>query len=199
MSQINRIIDKIRSLTDDFKISRKNPETYIYRTLKIWTLFEENIDSSTIKVYVDGTLLSSSNWSFSSTTNKLTITSSLTSGQKIEIYYDYNPKFSDTELIEYVRGALVKIDECGYQPANQSESPFTLASGNELIPTPTLREENLISVVASLLILPAFVSYRSPDFSFTFREDMSKEQKIALAVHRFIDQTGIVEGINPNG
>ena len=67
-----------------------------------------------------------------------------------------------------------------------------------IFPTPTSNEENLIAVVASILIKGDIVSYRTPELTINFERGDSKEIKIKKFVRQFKKTYGCLEYIDPS-
>jgi len=170
------IIDKIRGLINDSL--EKGSDFYTYESRKIFTLTESNISTSIPKLFKNGTeIASSGNWSYSSVTNKITYTAALVVGDLIEITYTAYKKYSDTELIGYIKAAITYLSVYKYK---------TFTARNDIIfPTPSEAQENLIALIASIIILPSIKQYRTPEIAITFAENMSKEDKIDQAIGQY--------------
>lgn len=174
----------IRDLIEDISKSNvSSPDTFEYISSLVFTLSEPNITASTLKCYKGGSLWASSNYSFDSDTGKVTVTGSLVVGNILEFHYDYNEKYSDTEILGYVRSALTYLSLEKYKD-------FIFVSGDEVFPTPTLPEERLIALIASILINKSIKSYRTNEVTISFAEDMPKEKKIKLAIRQFKKSMG---------
>jgi hypothetical protein len=111
------------------------------------------------------------NYSYSSTTGKLTVTGTLTAGNTLEVTYSYYSKYSDTELIGRIKSAITYL-------AVEKYGTFTVKSDNIIFPTPTEIEENLIALIASILIKGDIISYKTPELTIMFERGDSKEKKI---------------------
>ena len=180
------IVEKVRNLiTDNLKTDGRDVYTYEASTSsKIFTLTESNIEASTIVVYKNGTVWSSANYSYSTTTGKLTVTGTLSAGDSLEVFYSYYAKYSNNELDGFVKGAIYYISVNGYKT-------FVVESGDILSPVPTEAEENLIAIIAHILIKGNIVSYRTPELTITFERGDSIEKKIT----KFIRQCGKAYGV----
>ena len=95
----------IRALLRD-TLQTDGKMSYTYQGIAVFTLPDDFPDSSTITVYKNGVDLTSSNWTYSSTNNTVTITASLTTNDDILITYHYYDKYSDTELTSYIEASL---------------------------------------------------------------------------------------------
>jgi hypothetical protein len=126
-------------------------------------------------------------YTFSSTTNKVTISSTLVSNDVIEVDYTYN-KYSNSELDEYIRAALVWISIF---------SPFTedyeIESGDILTPTPDNRMTDLISIIASILINPDYNQYKLPTMNVIYGSRLPREQKIEKLLAKYNFGLGVAE------
>jgi hypothetical protein len=131
------------------------------------------------------------NYSYSTTTGKITITGNLTAGDLLEIDYSYYTKYSDTELQGIIRGAISYLVVEKYKT-------FAVKPPDMIFPTPTEAEENLIAVVASILIKGDVVSYRTPELTMTFERGDNKEKKIKKFVRQFKKTYGCLEYIDPS-
>ena len=167
---------KLRSLTDDW--SKSDTETFIYTSSSVFTLAETNVASIT-GITKNGVAVSSDDYSWDSDTNQLTITASLTANDIIIISYTYN-KYSDTELLEYIRASLVWVSL-----VSNCERDWELETDG-IYPTPSNRDCDLISIVASILINPSYSEYRLPNIVVKYPRTMSKEKRIQNLIKRYL-------------
>jgi hypothetical protein len=172
---LTNIESQVRYLIGDNSTS-SDPDVFTYSTSSVFTLTEDNpISVSTVTVNdVD---IGDSNWSFSATTNKVTITSSLSSGDTVEITYTYYPNYSSTEVQNYIRAALIHISANNYKDFKVEDST--------IYPEPETREENLIAAITALLIEPDNKSYRLPDVSVSVPKDLPTHEKIRRTITVF--------------
>lgn len=179
---ISDIKTKIRAIIGDF--SKVDFQVFSYTTSNIFSLIEQNITDIN-EVLVNGSALESgADYSWSTTTNKITITGvTFVVDDNIEVNYDFN-QYSDTELTEYIRAALVWLSvlEFGEYEIN----------GTEIYPQPSKKDENLIALVASILIKPNYISYKLPNVAVTYPENSSKEERIQDLISAFKYGTGVV-------
>ena len=182
---ITSIKSKIRSLVSDF--ANSSEEAFTYTTSSIFTIAQENITIS--QVTVNGST-SGVTYTYSSTTNKVTITSALTSGDIILVSYTYN-KYSSAELDEYIRSALVFISVYSYE-----DQDYELESGDVIAPTPSNQVCDEIALIASILINPDYVQYRLPNCTVTYPRTMTKEVRIEKLIDRFNRGLGISSTLN---
>jgi len=184
------IILRTRDLIGDNLITTGR-DVFTYESItssKIFTLTEANISASTIVVYKNGVLWAGTNYSYSTTTGKLTVTSTLVVGDSLEVDYSYYAKYSDTELQGQIRSAIsyLVVEKYGC---------FAIKPPDIIFPTPTASEENLIAVIASILIKGDLVGYRTPELTMTFERGDSKEKKIHKFVRQFKKTYGCLDYI----
>lgn len=180
---IDTIRTKIRALVPDLSTSDK--ETFSYTGSTIFTLAENNISALT-EIEKNGSALGSGDYEFDSTTNKLTITASLSDGDIIEVNYNYN-KYSDTELDEYVRASLIWLSIFDYR-----EEDYELED-DDIYPTPDNRTTDLISLIASILIKPDYSEYRLPNLTVRYPNTMTKEERIEKLISRYKHGLGVTD------
>ena len=163
---------KIRDLLGDIETS--GTDTFTYGTSAIFTLTESNV-ISVIRVRKNDSV-SGVVFIYNASTNKVTVTSTLTAGDSIEIDYTYYPNYSTTELNSYVKAALVHIGVHNYQTFEYD------ATDDKIYPEPEAREENLIAAVSAILINKPIQSLRLPDITINYPENLSLEDKIAKTI-----------------
>lgn len=185
---MEKIIAKIRNLIDD-NLKSCPPDIFSYDAINVFTLSTPNIVESSLKVYVDGILLVNSTgdekYSFDSTVNKLTIIETISAGDIVECYYSAYSKYSDKALIAYIRSALVRISIERYKTFSEAEE--------EITPTPTETEENMIALVASILMQKPMTSYKTAEITINFSEKFSSDEKIQYAVGQFVKSMGVID------
>ena len=187
---MDEIIEKIRNLIGDI-LKTDGRDLFTHESSvssKIYTLTENNVSSSTIIVLKNGVVWASSNYSYSTVTGKLTVTGSLTPGDTLEIDYSYFCKYSSNELQGFIKAAISYLSVEKY-------GTFAVKSDNVIFPTPTEGEENLIAVIASILIKGDVISYRTPELSISFEKSDSKETKIKKYVRQYKKSYGILKYI----
>ena len=87
---LSTIISKVRNLLGDNSTSEK--DLFTYENSSVFTLSQSRVVSVTT-VLKNSVALAVDKWSFSSTTNKVTVTETLTSGDTIEIDYTAYPNY----------------------------------------------------------------------------------------------------------
>jgi len=182
LTVIAEIRQKVRALCSD--LSKKGVESFSYSSgSQIFTLQEsypENITSVTKK----GVTLGSAEWSYDSSTNELTIIASLSAGDIIICRYTYY-KYSTSELDEYIRGSLVWISIYSH-----CDTDFELES-DDIFPTLNSKEEDLVSVIASILIKPNYNRYSLPNLTVHYPRSIDKETKIKKLIENFYRGLGV--------
>ena len=184
MDTISELRGKTRALVEDF--SKKGNEAFIYNTGDQVFPLAEDYPSNITSVSKNGTALGSGEYSFDSDTNEVTVTASLSSGDAITVKYTYY-KYSNTEIDEYIRGALVWISS-----RSICETDYKIETG-DIYPTPDNKTEDLIAIIASILIKPNYTEYRLPNITIRTPETMSKEEKILKFIDRFQMGLGVNE------
>jgi len=174
---LTKIRTKIRSLIEDNL--KTDFETFTYSDTNIFTISEENITSITT-VLVNNVEIGTGDYDFNSTTNKITITTTgLAEEDNIEVNYTYY-KYSDTELISYIRSALVWMSLFGY-----GSTDYEIES-NAVYPTPDNRTIDVIAIVSSILINPDWTKYILPNsVTVVYNNKLTKYQKLEKVLNRF--------------
>lgn len=176
---------KIRGLVQD--LEKTSFEIFVYRTSKIFTLSTDNI-SSVLSVLKNGVILSGSDYSFNTDTKTITIIATLASTDVIQVNFKHY-KYSDFELTEYIRSALVWISIF-----SSCENDFEL--DDEIYPTPENKEEDLIAIITSILIKPDYVQYDLPLMKVRYPNKLTKEEKIERLINNFNAGSSITDVIN---
>jgi hypothetical protein len=184
---ITTVMNKLRDLLEDGYTSGSTFRQYT--TSLVFTMQDANIDSTSIVVYKNGTLVASSNYSISSISPiKVTYTGTISSGDLLEFDYNKYLKYSDNEVKGYIRSALVYLSIEKYQT-------FVLKSDDTIFPTPTEAQENLIALIGNILARGSIRVYKTPEISIDFVEKQSKEEKIKYAIRQFSKTFGTVKYI----
>lgn len=186
---LSLIRTKIRNLVGDFS-SAKDFEVFEYSTTSTFTVAQVNITIT--KVLKNGVALGSGDYDFDSTTNKIEITASLTTGDKIEVDYTFY-NYSNTEIDGQIMASLSWIS---LYSSNDS-TDFELED-DEIVPTPDNKTTDLIAIVASMLIKPEFNSYKLPNVTVSYPEKMSREERLEKIINRFKIGIGVSEVIEWN-
>lgn len=180
------VIDKIRDLIGDGY--QYTTDVYTYFTSKVFTLSSANIDVLTLVVLKNGVVYSPTNYTYNANTGRVTVTGTLVVNDVLEFDYNAAKKYSDTELKGYIRAALTYL-------ATEKYEVFIAKSDNEIFPTPTEAEENLIALLASILITGTLRSYRTPEITIEFNLKETMEEKIHRVIYMFRKTYGTVRYI----
>ena len=185
LSTIGTLRTKVRALVNDIVKSEK--ESFTYTNSAIFILAEENIEGIT-QITKNGTLLDTGEYSFSSTTNEVTIApetgNELSNGDVIIVTYTFY-KYSTTELDEWIRASLVWMSV-----KDATEKDFEIEDG-DIFPTPDNRTLDLIVLIASILINPNWSEYRLPNLTVRYPRRFSKEEKIEKLIGKFTIGLGV--------
>lgn len=163
----------VRYILGDYSHTMVPGDIFIYENSSVFTLTESNPIAIT-EVLKNDVELSSGEYSYNSTTGKITISASLVSGDTIEVQYTYYPNYSSTEIQNYIYSALVYLSVNNYYD-------FQIQS-SIIYPEPTVVEKNLIALVTATLIEPDNKSFRLPDLSITVPNDLPLQDKITKLI-----------------
>lgn len=188
------MIQKIRALIEDFATT--DFEVFSYTNSNIFTLREPNINSIT-KILVNGNaLVSGEGYTLDTDTNKLTVTGiDFATDDIIEVDYNFS-KYSNTELVEYIRAALVWLSIYDY-----STDTYKLREDGIIVPDlsdPQNKTSDLICIIASILIKPNYIHYRMPNLAINYPNKLPQEEKIREIITQFKTGVGIVSIIEWN-
>jgi hypothetical protein len=182
MNSVTTIIRLVRALLKD-RLRTDGRDTYQFVGLATFTLTEDYPSSSTIKVYKNGTIMSSG-YTYNSSTNILTISAMLATNDIILVTYNYYDKYSDAELTDYIESALLRFSQFGYKKTfKMSDDRSEVLTINGL--SATTRECYEVSIVTSIEIDPQNVEIRTKDFTITALEKESKSDLITKALMQF--------------
>ena len=188
------IILKTRSLIEDF--GESDFQVFTYTNSSTWTLQEPNITTITQVLYNGNPLVSGQGFVFNPLNNKITVIGiTFTSGDTVEVDYTFN-KYSDTEMVGYLRGALTHLSIYDY-----STNTYYINADNVIIPDlsdPSNKTGDLIAIITSLLILPDYVHYRMPNLAINYPAHMPREDRIREIIERYKAGIGIVDIIKWN-
>jgi len=173
---LSDIKDKIRALVGDFGTC--SSEQFEYTTSNVFRLCANNV-TSIESVVVQGVELDEAEYSFNSTTNQLTITATMNTGDIIDVSF-CSYKYSESELEEYIKASLVHISTL----TTCTHDDYEIES-EEIYPTPTNKTEDLIALVSSIIIQPNYSSYSLPNLKVTYPKTMDKQRRIKETIKRF--------------
>ena len=174
MATLTQIIALLRAILGD--TIKSGVDIFQYTTSSVFSLTETN--TQTIESVAVNDVTSGITYTYDSSLQKVTVTSSLTTDDIIEIDNTFYSNYSDTELTNYIKNALTYISINRY-------CDFELGGDNYIYPIPSNAEENLIATIAAIIISPENRSYRTPDFSISVRNSMSTADLISKTIGIF--------------
>lgn len=185
---LQKIRNLIRNLIQDN--DQSDSESFTAEAGNVFTLSQENASSIT-KLTINGVELSASKYSYDSSSQTITIdVGEVSVNDIVIIYYIYN-KYSTTELLAYIKNSLA------YLSVNQYYPTFELNTDeDELYPIPSIKEQNLISVIASILIKPEHSEYRTASVTIRYPKTDDRDTKIKKLINTFKRSGGICGIIN---
>lgn len=181
------IITQIRGLIKDL-LNPNGRDAYEYDTDSSFKLGTDRVSSDTIIVYQNGTLLPSTEWSYNSDTNKVTITMvssgySLTAGDIIIITFSFYEKYSDSEITSYISANLTRFTQRRYHKRFYMNSSDEVVADNGT--NPTRSEGDIIAIITSIDIDPQNIKIKTRDFELSPTENKSKSELINEAINGF--------------
>jgi hypothetical protein len=186
-----KIRNKIRNIIQDN--SKSSFETFIIEDGLSLPIAQDNVLSIT-NVTVQGTTIGSA-YSYDSENKIVTLESGMaTTNDVVVVYFTYT-KYSNTELDGFILSALSYLDIFTYPTS------FLAESGNtDLVPIPSIKEQNLIAMVASILIKPDFNQYQTSSVNVKYPRTMTKEKRIEDLIAKFkFSKVGITGTIDLDG
>lgn len=129
-------------------------------------------------VEINGVEIDYSDWSFDSATGKVTVIPDMNSGDTVMIFYTYYPKYSVNEIQAAIKSAMTHISINNYEDWDVYED-------DNVYPEPSQREQNLIAVIAGLVLDPDNKSYKLPDLAVSVPQDDPLPTKISKIIGRF--------------
>lgn len=182
---LSNLTTKIRNLIEDDLEDGVYIDTY--KTSDVFTLDEENI-SEVSTLYVNDVDYGDSNWEYSSGKVTLTVNDGISTGDTIKIEYTYYPNYSDTQIQNRIKSALIHISVNNYKEFIVEES--------NIYPEPDESEKNLICLVTATLISPNNNTVRLPDLTINVPNDLPTDKKVSRIIALYKkDGHGILESI----
>lgn len=190
-SDVKRLI---RGLIKD-TLRTDGQKAYGYDGDNKFTLPEPFVSSATINVYQNGTLLSEDDWSYSSSTNQVTISFttsglSLTNGDVILITFSYYGKYSINEINDYLEASLTYFVQYRYEKVFQMNDSDKIVTVNGI--NPTVSELQFIAIIAAITIDPDNITIRTKEFTINGSTEKSKDDLIKDAFKNFTKNFGII-------
>ncbi len=195
-NSVSDILPIIRGLIDD-KNRIDGRDSYVFNgTDNVFTLTEDFVSELTIAVFQNSTQLDSQDFSYDSDNNQVTIVFissglSLNEDDNILIKYNYNKKYSDTEIQGFLESSLT------YFPQYQYKKIFEVNTDNEVVAIndldPTTEELYIIAQITSILIDPQNVRIAIPDLSISAKRDKSDQDQIKEVFTYFKNFVGTID------
>lgn len=157
---MTEIIAKIRNILNENAKTVRDIFKVENISLKAFTLGDLNAISVT-SVLINGVeVAESGNWSFSTSTNKLTFESdyTLVVDDIIEVVYSAYPDYSDVEIKGFIKAAIMHMSANHY-------ITFEVDASDNIQPEPTEKQKNQIAILGSILIKPDNKTIRTPDLT----------------------------------
>jgi hypothetical protein len=169
-------------------------DPFEYMTSKVFTLTETNLISETLVCYKNGAIweeevTGEDNFTYSTGTGRILVTADLTPGDILEFVYDYYSKYSENEIIGYIKSAVIYLSLEKY-------GTFIFGTGDVIDPEPTEEEENLIALISCILIKRNVISYKTPELTVVYKETMSVEEKIKMVINQYKKAYGEIDYID---
>ena len=196
MANITTITTLVRGLIKD-QIRKNNGDEFEVEADDKFTLQEDFPVESSINVYKNDELMNTTDWSYSSDTNQVIIdpvTSGvvLDPGDTIVISYNYYEKYSDSEIIDFIKSSLIWFAVYRYKKlfevASDDEDVIAINAVN-----PTTEEQYLIAMITAIEIDPNNVDIRTPDFQLTGSENKSKKDQIGDVFSKWLRFVGTID------
>ena len=172
----------VRALLKD-RLSTLGRDSYIFQGSANFTLTEDYPSSATIKVYKNGTLLSTG-YSYNSSTNIVTVSAILATNDIIVITYSFYDKYSSAEILDYIESSFIYFNQFGYRKTFKLNDDRTEVLTIDGI-NPTVKECYQVAVISAIAVDPGNVEIRTKDFTITSMEKESKSELIARALNQF--------------
>ncbi len=195
-NSVSDIIPIIRGLIDD-KNRIDGRDSFVFNgTDNVFTLTEDFVSESTIAVFQNSSQIPSQDFDYDSDNNQVTITFissglSLNEDDNILIKYNYNKKYSDTEIQGFLESAL------SYFVKHQYKKVFEVNADNEVVAEndldPTTEEIYIIAQISSILIDPQNVRITIPDLSMSANRDKSDQEQIKDVFVYFTNFVGAID------
>ena len=170
------IIALLRNMLGD--TIKNGVDMFTYSNSAVFTLSEPN--AQTVSSVAVNDVSSGVTSSYDSSLQKVTVTSSLSVDDVVEMDYTYYSNYSDTELSGYIRHAFSYISINRYM-----DFEIDTTDDTAIYPVPSKAESNLIATVAAIIINPENKSYKTPDFSITVKNSMSTSDMIGRTIGIF--------------
>jgi len=169
---IEQLITKLRAWIDDEGDSTS--QGFKYTVSLTFTLA---LSATAItQVLINGT--ATSNYTFDSANNTVTITQNMTANDIITVKYTYT-NYSDSELTRKLKLAVGDLSL-----HNEAGKNFEVES-TKIYPVPSLKEQNLICKIAFIRIEPNYQEYVTPNLKIKYAKTMDMDEKISALINGF--------------
>ena len=191
---ITPIIKKVRALAvDDYN---KDSMTYEFLSDLTFTLPNASVQGSSIKVYINGALVENvtgdTKYTFDEDTSKLTFeyqSGLLASGDIIEVYFKCYKNWTDDEVVQYIHAAIIRMSVEKY-------TTFVLRDDATIFPTPVETDENLIALIASILMEGNLASYRTNEINIAYAKDEDNDSRSKRTLRQWKKTYGVLDYAN---
>jgi len=186
----SKIINKIRGLIKDL-LKSDGRNAFEYDNDASFSLSESYVSSTGMQVFQNGTELSTG-WNYSTTTNKVNITSSLTKGDNILVTFGFYAKYSDAEITSYISANLTRFTQKKYKKTfYMNDSDHVVALNNQ---NPTEQEGDIIALITAIDIDPQNINVRiGNDFTISATETRAKSELINDVLNEFMRSFGVID------
>lgn len=203
---IENLIFSIRALIKDFQMN-DGRNVFMYKNSKAFELSEALINSSTIKVYLNDTELTTG-WTYNSDLNKVIISSSLTKNSCIIITFGYYLKYSDEDITNALQAILSYFVQYRYQKYfyfKDGEIVWDSTNEDGTISQflPNVQEANIMALLTAVDLEPNNIKIKTPDFTIDSTQDESLKDQIQdiflkwLKNYCICDWVGVKSGYIP--
>ena len=169
------IITMIRGFIDDV-LRTDGRDSHLYDQDTSFSLGKDFVSASSISVFQNGVELTlTTDYTYSASTNKVTITATLVKKDEIIITFSYYEKYSDTEITTYLSSCLAQFVVNRYPKYFYMDDGEVVSMNNV---NPTVEEGNIMAIITSISIDPNNVNIKTKDFTITAEENESKSEQI---------------------
>ncbi len=186
---VSSVTTIIRALIDDQNRLDGRDSFPPFSGDNIYTLTEDFISESTIKVFVNSVEIAT--FTYDTDNNQVTITAGVSTDDNVLITYNYFKKYSDTEIQGFLTSSLV------YFPQYKYPKTFEINDENKIVAincvNPTIEELYFIATIASILIDPQNIRINIPDLSLSAKRDISDQEQIKMSFRNFQNFIGTID------
>jgi hypothetical protein len=188
---LDRLIKKVRSLAvDDYA---PNSATYEYTSDVTFTLPSASVQASSVAVYVNNVLVVNVSgdikYVFDSVASTVTFqytSGILVAGDVLAIHFNEYSQWTDNEVKQYIQAAIIRL-------STEKYTTFVLRDDETIFPTPVEQDENLIALVASILMEGNLSEYRTNEVQIVYAKDEDNESRIKRTIRQFKHTFGVLD------